>query len=183
MALSCLGSRLRSSKWDITEPPVAPENIHGVDTDSRAVVLCQFLGLPGQFIQTQPGAPSRDVRHFVPQGRDQHSRNSSIPARPAAGRSAAVLIAPGVGRRASGRPTRSIQSGFQTRRDSKVIGQSPTLKPHKLLKFTHLKTPDSEREAALIGHQRNIDAGSPCKDQCAEPRGPLSITNAPAESR
>lgn len=34
----------------------APENIHGVDIDSRAVVLCQFLGVPGQFIQTQPGA-------------------------------------------------------------------------------------------------------------------------------
>jgi SAM-dependent methyltransferase len=35
---------------------VAPENIHGVDIDPRAVVLCQFLGVPGQFIQTQPGA-------------------------------------------------------------------------------------------------------------------------------
>ena len=34
----------------------APENIHGVDIDSRAIVLCQFLGVPGQFVQTQPGA-------------------------------------------------------------------------------------------------------------------------------
>jgi SAM-dependent methyltransferase len=36
---------------------IAPENIHGVDIDPSAITICQYLGVPGQFALTQPGAP------------------------------------------------------------------------------------------------------------------------------
>lgn len=35
---------------------VLPENIQGVDIDPNAITLCKYLGVPGQFTLTKPGA-------------------------------------------------------------------------------------------------------------------------------
>jgi ubiquinone/menaquinone biosynthesis C-methylase UbiE len=34
-----------------------PDRIHGVDIDPNAIVLCNYLGVPGKFTLTKPGAP------------------------------------------------------------------------------------------------------------------------------